>query len=94
LKQGFVPGINRNRVGLALTENKRIQNDKVLGTGYYNEWVRMKLCKQYQRNAFTRHLTNDSILHVPVAHAEGRFVMSDVFMARIIHARLRVISVL
>src|SRR3990167_3664679 len=62
---------------MSLTENKRVANGKVVGTGYYNAWVHMRLSHDYQRNAFTRHLNSKSILHVPVAHAEGRFVMSQ-----------------
>src|SRR3990167_8603453 len=62
---------------MSLTENKRVANGKVVGTGYYNAWVHMRLSHDYQRNAFTRHLNTKSILHVPVAHAEGRFVMSE-----------------
>lgn len=77
VETGLVPGIEHNRVGVALTDNKRIQHGKILGTGYYNEWVHMRLCEDYQRNAFTRHLTKDTVLHVPVAHGEGRFVVSD-----------------
>lgn len=83
VESGLVPGLKGNRVGLALTENKRIQNGKVLGTGFYNEWVNIKLCKNFQRNVFTRHLTSESIIHLPVAHGEGRFVVSDVLWEEI-----------
>lgn len=76
VEAGLVPGIEHHQVGLALTENKRIQQGKILGTGYYNEWVYMRLCDQYQRNAFTRHLNSDVVLRVPVAHAEGRFMIT------------------
>lgn len=77
VETGLVPGIEHHRVGMALTENKRIQEGKVLGTGYYNEWVYMRLCPNYQRNAFTRHLSKNTVLRVPVAHGEGRFVMTE-----------------
>lgn len=77
VETGLVPGIMHNYTGLALADNKRIQHGKVLGTGYYNEWVYMRLCDQYQRNAFTRHLSKDSLLRIPVAHGEGRFVVTD-----------------
>src|SRR5579871_921788 len=39
VESGLVPGVEDGLVSLALTENKRIQQGKVLGTGYYNEWV-------------------------------------------------------
>ena len=75
VETGLVPGIENNKVGMALTDNKRIQQEKVLGTGYYNAWINMRLSDRYQRNAFTRHLTPKNILTVPVAHGEGRFVI-------------------
>lgn len=77
VETGLVPGLENNKIGMALTENKRIADGKVLGTGFYNAWIHMRLADQYQRNAFTRYLTPKEILTVPVAHGEGRFVMGD-----------------
>jgi len=83
VETGLVPGLEHNKIGMVLTENKRIANGKILGTGYYNAWINMRLSDNYQRNAFTRHLTPKNILHVPVAHGEGRFVMTDALLAEI-----------
>ncbi len=83
VETGLVPGLENNKLALALTENKRIANGKVLGTGYYNAWVNLCLAEDYQRNAFTRYLDHKSILRVPVAHAEGRFVMTDALLSEI-----------
>lgn len=77
VESGLVPGIEDNKVGMALTENKRMQNNKVLGTGYYNAWVNMRLADGHQHNAFTKFLTTKDILTIPIAHAEGRFVMGE-----------------
>lgn len=77
VEAGLVPGVEDDRVAMALTDNQREIAGNVLATGYYNEWVWMRLSDQYQRNAFTKHLTRDHILHVPVAHAEGRFVLGE-----------------
>ncbi len=90
VETGLVPGLENNKLGMVLTENKRIAHDKILGTGYYNAWVHMRLSDQYQRNAFTRHLTTRDILHVPVAHGEGRFVMTDALLHEIEHQGLHV----
>lgn len=76
VESGLVPGIENNKMALVLTDNKRIQNGKVLGTGYYNAWVSMRVSDAFQYNAFTRLLTPNHILQVPVAHGEGRFVIS------------------
>lgn len=75
VETGLVPGLKENQLGMALTENKRIADGKILGTGFYNSWVHIRPCDNAGNNAFTRYLTKESILKVPVAHAEGRFVM-------------------
>lgn len=90
VETGLVPGLENNKLGMVLTENKRMVDDKILGTGYYNAWINMRLSDQYQRNAFTRHLTKRDILHVPVAHGEGRFVMTKALMHEIEHQGLHV----
>jgi phosphoribosylformylglycinamidine synthase I len=76
LESGLVPGLPRDAVAMALTNNKRMHQGRVIGTGYYNAWVYLTLTQQKKMNAFTRHLTKDSPLRIPVAHGEGRFVMS------------------
>lgn len=75
VETGLVPGLPNETIGMALTDNKRMHDGKILGTGYYNAWIDMRLSNQHQLNAFTRHLTAKTILHVPVAHGEGRFVI-------------------
>lgn len=87
VESGLVPGLENNKLALALTDNKRVQKNSsyskdkneleymVLGTGYYNAWVNMRLSENYQYNAFTRCLTPANILSIPVAHGEGRFVI-------------------
>jgi len=77
VETGLVPGLENNKLAMALTDNKRVAHGKIIGTGYYNTWVYMRLSQEYQRNAFTRHVMPNHILHIPVAHAEGRFVMSN-----------------
>lgn len=81
VESGLVPGIENNKLGLVLTDNKRMQQGQVLGTGYYNAWINMRLSDKYQYNAFTRLLTSENILHVPVAHAEGRFIIPPGLLA-------------
>lgn len=75
VETGLVPGVEGDKLSMVLTDNKRIQGGKVLGTGFYNAWVNMRLSDRYQVNAFTRHLKPQDILHIPVAHGEGRFVI-------------------
>ncbi|MDA8561754.1 phosphoribosylformylglycinamidine synthase I [Gammaproteobacteria bacterium] len=75
VESGLVPGLENDKIGMALTDNKRIKDNQVLATGYYNAWIKMRLANNYQLNAFTKNLSNKDILSVPIAHAEGRFVI-------------------
>lgn len=83
VETGLVPGLENNKLGMVLTENKRVANGKILGTGYYNTWIHMRVSDQYQRNAFTRHLNPKKILHVPIAHGEGRFILTEALLTEI-----------
>lgn len=83
VEAGLVPGLENNKLGLALTENKRIVDGQIIGTGFYNAWVNVRLSKEYQRNAFTRHIQSTQVLTIPAAHAEGRFVMSQALLNEI-----------
>lgn len=83
VETGLVPGLENNKLGMVLAENKRVAHGKILGTGFYNAWVHMRLSDRHQRNAFTRHLKSTDILHIPVAHGEGRFVMSEALLQEI-----------
>ena len=83
VETGLVPGLENNKLGMVLAENKRIAHGKILGTGFYNAWAHVRLSDGHQRNAFTRHLKSNDILNIPVAHGEGRFVMSEALLEEI-----------
>lgn len=76
VEAGLVPGVHNHQLAMALTENKRIVNEQVLGTGFYNAWVNLKINSACPANAFTRSMQPGTILKIPAAHAQGRFVMS------------------
>ena len=75
IESGLVPGLKDNAVAIALTDNKRIINEKVVGVGYYNSWSNLKVTTNPDRCAFTRVFKKDSMINIPFAHGEGRFVM-------------------
>ena len=75
VESGLVPGTEKNQTSIALTDNKRIQNDHIVGTGYYNTWADLKISVPPESTAFTRHLNSEEIIHIPFAHAEGRFII-------------------
>lgn len=80
LECGLVPGVKDDKVVMALTENKRVQDDKVVGTGFYNNWIHMRSHAQAHENAFNQGMAKEDVLRVPIAHAQGRFVMSSVLL--------------
>ena len=77
VESGMVPGINNYSLSSSLSNNKRIVNGEVLGTGYYNEWAHLSCSIDPEDSAFTRSLNAGETMHIPFAHAEGRFVIPD-----------------
>ena len=41
VESGMVPGLKKQKLGMALTDNKRTKDGHVLGTGYYNNWANL-----------------------------------------------------
>ena len=85
VESGLVPGVEKNQTSIALTDNKRIQNEHVVGTGYYNTWTHLKVSVPPESTAFTRHLNSKEIIHLPFAHAEGRFIVPDKLLNELIN---------
>jgi len=69
IETGLVPGL-KDKVEMALAPNI---NPFI--SGYYNTWVRVK--NVGRKGAFTNALGKDEVLHLPIAHGEGRFVTRD-----------------
>ena len=84
VESGMVPGLKDYQLSVALTGNKRTTDGRILGTGYYNNWTHLFLSVPNHRTAFTRHLLMGKSLHVPFAHAEGRFVMPEMLLEELI----------
>ena len=74
IESGLVPGTEQTQAVLALGHNRRIKNGRILGTGYYNAWVYMKAHRH--AHVFNQRLHHQIPLPIPVAHAEGRYMMS------------------
>lgn len=72
VETGLVPGYlddnGQFAPAIALTPNRRACQGKLAGSGYYNTWCRIG---RQEQGAVT-----DSI-EVPLAHAEGRFLLGD-----------------
>ncbi|WP_367607386.1 phosphoribosylformylglycinamidine synthase I [Legionella sp. W05-934-2] len=81
VETGMVPGYQNYPLSIALTDNKRVAQGNVLGTGYYNAWVHLKPGVASNANAFNRILPANAMMQVPIAHGEGRFMMDDAMLA-------------
>jgi len=85
IESGLVPGVNNYALCAALTDNKRVINGDVLGTGYYNSWANITCVVDPNQTAFTRHLDTSTFIRVPFAHAEGRFIIPDDLLTTLIN---------
>lgn len=83
VESGMVPGIEGYRIGAALAENRRIADGKLQGTGFYNAWVHMRTDANVKPNAFTLQQTDEPVMRIPAAHAEGRFEFPDELLGEI-----------
>ncbi len=73
VESGLIPVAGKG-LPFALAKNiRRDQDGNVLGTGFYNAWVHLKA--QRTDTAFSHKITQ--VLHVPIAHGEGRFASID-----------------
>ena len=84
VESGLVPGLEGHRVGIALTDNKRVKNGHVMGVGYYNTWTNLKMSTPSDRCAFTHHLKPNEWINIPLAHGEGRFIIPDELLEKMI----------
>ena len=84
VESGLVPGLVNHRVGVALTDNKRVKDGHVVGVGYYNTWANLKMSAPSDRCAFTRHLKTGEWINVPLAHGEGRFIIPSELLKKMI----------
>jgi phosphoribosylformylglycinamidine synthase I len=84
IEAGMVPGLKNYQLCMALTDNKRTKEGHVLGTGYYNNWTHLFLSVPSHRTSFTRHLLSGQDIHIPFAHAEGRFVIPKMLLEKLI----------
>ena len=73
VESGLVPGNEGFNTIASLADNKRLVGDKIIGTGYYNTWCYIKPNPK-ARSAFIKK--GGSVLRVPIAHAEGRFIFN------------------
>lgn len=77
VEMGLVPGFHPGKIEMTLGRNRRQKDGKILGTGYYHDFV---FIKPNANCAFTQ-FAEKTPLRVPVAHGEGRFVAAPELFA-------------
>jgi phosphoribosylformylglycinamidine synthase subunit PurQ / glutaminase len=75
IESGLVPGLKDEKLGGALAVNKRVQDNEILGTGFYNSWVNIKSLES--NNIFCKNFESGDHFKVPIAHGEGRFILAS-----------------
>jgi len=84
LETGMAPGLPEYHLGAALAANRRVKNGNVLGTGFYNAWVNVTFDNAPENCAFTSALSPGQTMHIPAAHAEGRFIIPETLLEKMI----------
>ncbi len=74
VESGLIPGSPNQEPCMCVARNKRVKNERVLGTGYYNVWVNLKSTAPQKRCAFNYSVPEGAVLKAPIAHGEGRFI--------------------
>ena len=74
VETGLVPGFDNKGLAVALTWNEMRKDGEVIDTGFYCIWPRLKNTAKQGRCAFNDF---DELLHIPMAHGEGRFVIDS-----------------
>ena len=68
----MIPGL-KNKVEMALAPNIN-----PLVSGYYCTWINVKSIEERGRCAITCQIEKETVMPMPIAHGEGRFVTKDV----------------
>lgn len=77
LEAKLIPGLDPENVEMGLAANKRVDKEgKILGTGFYNDWIYIKNTSPKKRCAFN-NFDQNKYLYIPVAHADGRYTTLD-----------------
>ncbi len=69
---GVIPGVSIRKLDMALAWNERIKDGKILGTGFYNDWITIKNDVTPGRCAFN-NFPKGTTIRIPIAHGEGRY---------------------
>jgi phosphoribosylformylglycinamidine synthase I len=72
VEKGMIPGLEVEKLEMSLAWNRRVKNGKILGTGFFNDWIYIRHDVKPGRSAFNR-FSQKLIMRIPIANGEGRF---------------------
>ncbi len=84
VETGMVPALPSYRLGMALAPNRREKDGHLLGTGFYNVFAHLRMGVNPNSTAFTRHLGPGEVIRIPLAHAEGRYVIPEPLLGQMV----------
>ncbi len=90
VEAGLVPGAKGLAQSVALTTNRRMDGDEVLGTGFYNAWINIRHDGSPTDCAFTLDCEEGEMMMLPAAHAEGRFLIPEELLSYMIEHKMTV----
>lgn len=76
VESGLIPGLTPDQLAMGLNWNERIHKGKIVGVGFYNDWIYMRSDVEKKRSAFN-DFGKEYIMRIPIAHAEGRFTIQN-----------------
>ncbi len=77
VETGLVPGYESGKIGIALAPNRMEKEGRIVSAGYFNQFATLKNVQAPGRHAFNRKMQPDQLIHIPFAHAEGRFLFEE-----------------
>jgi len=80
VETGLIPGFDNKGIAMALSWNEMRKGKEIIGTGFYNAWAYLKNTAPRNRSAFNDF---EGLLHIPFAHGEGRFMLSDELLKKL-----------
>ena len=68
----MIPGLEFGKTEMGLAWNEWLNKGKLLGVGFYNDWIYIRSDVKQKRSIFNR-FSQKIIMRIPVANGEGRF---------------------
>lgn len=76
VEAGMIPGLEYGETEMGLAWNEFVKNGKLLGVGFYNDWIYIRSDVKAKRSVFNR-FSSKVVMRIPVANGEGRFTTDN-----------------